>query len=193
MISLLIIGVGIYFSIKIYKNYDVKVNENPKTHTQIGGWLILIAIGLVLTPVRMLYGLIIDAEELYGIHTWNYIFQEHPSFNEFFLSLLIVFELMYNSAFIVFTILLIILFFKRRSITPRMMIILYASSFLIITLDTFVAIGLNDQLYSEAEKVQAFKDIAGSFLSAVIWIPYFIISKRVKETFTETYNKNSLL
>jgi len=192
LISLLIISLSIYFAVRIYKNYNVKINEASKKYNQIGGWLVLIAIGLVLTPFRVFYELIINAEEFYGIHTWNYIFQEHRSFNEFFLSLLIVFELIYNSIFIVFTIFLIILFFKRRSIVPRMMIIFYASTFLIITLDTFVAFGLNAELYSEAEKVQAFKDISRSFFSAVIWIPYFLISKRVKATFTEFYNKKEL-
>ncbi|KAA1247471.1 DUF2569 family protein [Aquimarina sp. RZ0] len=190
LISLFIISVSVYFAIKIYKNYDVKIKQTTNSiYSKIGGWLILIAIGLSFTPLRIFYDLIKNFKEFYGTNTWNYITQKHNSFSELFSSMLIIFELIYNLVFIVFSILLIILFFKRRSITPRMMIIFYSASFIVITADSIIAFGLNEFLYSEAERVQTFKEIAKSFIKMIIWIPYFLVSKRVKSTFVEVYNK----
>jgi len=191
LMSLITIFISIYFALKIYKNYDIPTIKTIDSHTTIGGWLVLVAIGLCVTPFRMLFDFFHNFQDFFGINTWIYITQKHNSFQQLFNSVLVVFELVYNSVFIVFSVLVLLLFFRRRSIAPRMVIIFYASTFIFLTLDSLIAFGVNDTSYSEIEKVQVFKEISVSFIKAAVWIPYFIFSKRVKNTFIESYIKDS--
>ncbi|KZS39339.1 hypothetical protein AWE51_12415 [Aquimarina aggregata] len=182
--GIFILITSLFFAYRIYANYNIKVEESINNPLQIGGWLILISIGLILTPFKVIFQLFNSYEDFFGNNTWNYIIQDHKNLNELFYSLLVLLELTYNIVLVVFSILLIILFFKRRNILPRLMIIFYVGTFLFLTFDSIIAFNLNTTLFTEAEKVQTFKEIGTSFIRSIIWVPYFLISKRVKSTFT---------
>lgn len=183
--SISILLISTFFAYKVYYNYNLPSKNTDGNSQKIGGWLILIVIGLIFTPIKILYEVLKNSQDFFGMNTWVYISLDHSSFSELFLSLLIIFELIYNSAFFVFSILIILLFFKRRTILPNIIIIFYSSSFIFLFLDSILAFSLNESFYSEIEKMQAYKEIGKSFIKVVIWIPYFLFSKRVKSTFTE--------
>ena len=187
--GMLIFALGCFGSYKIYTTYDIPPKGEP-IYTSIGGWLVFVAIGVVLTPLVTTIQISQNFNDFYGKTTWYFITNNHESLSQFAYSMLIIVEIVYNSLFVAFSVLVAALFFKRRTILPKMIIILFSATFVFLTLDSVIAFNLNDNLYNEMEKVQSFKEIGTSFIKAIIWIPYFLVSKRVKSTFTEVYFKH---
>jgi hypothetical protein len=62
--------------------------------------------------------------------------------------------------------------------------IFYGATLAVTLIDTLIAMNLNE-MYSSTEQQEYYNDLIRSFFAAVIWIPYFNISERVKETFVE--------
>lgn len=177
----------------LYFDYDVIPEMTNVRAKPIGGWLILIAIGLILTPILILIDLV-GENGFYDAYTWSVLWntegmQGKPNV------ILIAIELMINLARIIFAIILIILFFERRSTVPRLMVILFASTAVFIILDAIAAYAINGDVFSTEEDQATTKEIVQSIIRAAIWIPYFLISKRVKETFVNRSknSKNKLL
>ncbi|MBP2832552.1 DUF3857 domain-containing protein [Aquimarina sp. U1-2] len=187
LLAIVSLGIFVFFAIRIFTSYNIQGQNSKNESQKIGGWLILVAIGITITPIRTILELYREFDNFFSTSTWMYIIKDHSSFNELFNSLLIIVEIIYNSAFLVFSILIIVLFYFRRTILPRLFIIFYVATFIFILTDTILALILNKAMYSEVEKMQLYQEIGRSFISMAIWVPYFLISKRVKSTFTEVY------
>lgn len=71
-------------------------------------------------------------------------------------------------------------FFKRRRNAPTVMITFY------ILCIAFVVVGLGGQaaLGIEIDARESTRELGKAIIPAMIWIPYFVRSKRVKATFT---------
>ncbi len=163
-----------YLGLKLYRDYNPE-GKGDGTALPIGGWLILPAIGLIVTTFILIYQLFSYSYFSKGI--WQ-AYQ-----NSTFLNLYMGFELFYNIAFLLFTILLIVLFFSKRTSLPILMIYFYGINLAIILIGGFV---LNQSGIPNPDFV---KDIFKALLSSAIWIPYFLTSNRVKNTFCNVYTK----
>lgn len=179
VLTLLIILISIYFCIKIYLKYNPKINSNAND-TTIGGWLVLPAIGLILTPIILVGQLVSDG--LFNQNTWAALYT-FESKNSIWFLVIVVIENLYNILFIVFTTLLIILFFKRRTSLPRLISIYYALAVVVPLIDILIVQSSFSEILSNTDVLAAYGDIFKSFIAAAIWIPYFNISERVKDTF----------
>ncbi|MFN8335138.1 MAG: DUF3857 domain-containing protein [Cyclobacteriaceae bacterium] len=150
---------------------------NPPSHveygTSIGGWLILPAIGLCISPFRDVYTLVQAENNFFngGIWTALYTSGQHG------LLLLLTLELTYNILSLFFTGLLIMLFFQRRTSLPRLIIFFYAISLGITVFDEVAVLLISGEPVTSSEIIKP-------AVAATIWIPYFAFSQRVKETFT---------
>lgn len=183
LLVIITVLLGVYFSYRLYYEYDIPAKVEDKIGKSLGGWLILVSIGLIFTPLVLLYGLISE-ESYYDAYTWSGLWNiEGPGGKPFVF--LITFELIVNYIRLVFSVLVIILFFQRRTIVPRLMVIMYAATLIFLILDTAASLILAPDLYTVDDNIESFKDIGGAFLRCVIWIPYFLISTRVKETFVK--------
>jgi len=138
------------------------------SYTRIGGWLILVAIGLVLSPVSILLFISSDILPAFSAVPLSEVSNEF----RFYLYL----DLALNLSLFVYIIFVIVLFFKRRTVTPKLVISLYILNLLFILADRLVFKSINESQWT-------FGIISG-VASSLIWIPYFLISKRVKATFT---------
>ena len=178
---LVVLILGFLGATHIYKTYN-PTPLYPDTSLPIGGWLILPAIGLTITPflaVLRIYRQQYYSQEIYdGISSSEFGAQ---------LSLLVGFELVYNHLYIVFSILVVVLFYGKRSSFPRLASIFYAVAFLVPLIDIIWVESISTDYFEEASKTESYKNIGRSLISALIWIPYFNISKRVKQTFTKVY------
>ena len=141
-------------------------------HKSIGGWLVLVALGLVLTPIQLVAGI---SQDVTTLQKDNLVEGARP---------IIAVELLATVGMLGVTLWAANSFFRRKRDAPRMMIILYAlalaSGVLEIALRQAI-LGLSEgRTSADAETLL---DLVAPLIRAAIWIPYFLSSKRVKETF----------
>jgi len=135
----------------------------------IGGWLILVAVGLGIGPLVSLSGVIRDLLMLYGEKYQN-VLAARPG-----LAGLILYEAATNSIFLVALATLNYLFYQKKKSFPALMITFLASQLAFVLID-----------HLAARALQPSTSLAGvlrSLVGAVIWIPYYLRSERVKATF----------
>lgn len=154
-------------------------SKNIKTELQpgenIGGWLYLVAIGIVLGPIMNVLHVkqLIEAAQKAN---WDLVWQQGPM-----TMLSIIFEFAVQGYMLVFSILLAGLFFGKKKSFPRMFVIYVVSIFVLGVVGVFIAASIPNitpQLVGEAIAFPVYVLIFG-----LIWIPYFLRSKRVKRTF----------
>lgn len=179
--ALVAFSFGIWIVLRLYYYFDPEpAAPAPSGGQPIGGWLILISIGLCITPFRLVYDLF-NMPEVYDSMTWaNLLGLKRYGLFGFFLL-----EHVYNMIFLPFCVLVLVLFFKRRTSLPRIITIYLAVGCVVTTADTLVSVQIDPTL---AEQGNYYKDMIRSILSAAIWIPYFNMSTRVKETFVKRVN-----
>lgn len=144
----------------------------------IGGWLIIPAVSLVLAPIKSAAGLFME------ISTIQSFAPELTSDPRIWLYGVI------HVAMIVATIIVAVLFFKKkRNAVPAIIGLMAASILANIVRACLVQASLNVAMFEEVgfEEVGAetFKPVIHACVFAAVWIPYFVKSKRVKNTFTE--------
>lgn len=178
-LTLLAVGFGIFFAMRTYQNYDPEPWEYAE-NLPIGGWLILPAIGLCITPFRLILQ-IIDLE-LYDPMLWtNVMSLDIANKSEFILY--IAASIVYNGLYFVFTIFILILFFMRRSSLPRLITIFYAVNIIGPGLDALAGELIVPELMDPNEQNVTMAGLARTIIGAAIWIPYFNYSERSKSTF----------
>lgn len=182
IISILTLALGAFLFWKVYVHYNPKPHETCQ-QMSIGGWLVLPAIGLTLSPLIMLVQ--IFQEDYFSSAFWSGV-QNSGVENASLLTTIIGLELFYNIAFFLFTLLVIALFYTKRTSLPKLIIVFYVLGFLVPLLETiFLSAFFPDQF--SATDPESYKDIGKSMLGAVIWVPYFLVSTRVKKTFCKVY------
>lgn len=146
----------------------------------IGGWLYLVAVGLFVAPIR------IGAEIVKGLlplepATWHAIATPgtrayHPLFGP-----LIVGELVVNIALLIWAGVLLYLFFGKRRAFPAMMIMFLITRVLFQAADLGVALMI--PIAAAGIGPDVYGGLAGGILVTLLWVPYFIRSRRVEATF----------
>lgn len=148
----------------------------PSAAPAIGGWLILLAFGLLARPTISIFQLFGDGSTYFNAHNWDMLAaSEHGAA----IRSLVVFEAV--SHCLIFWIFLITarLFFTKRRLAPRWLIAGIVFSALFSAIDLVVALRFTD-LASNAETLMA---VIRNSLAALIWTPYLLLSQRVKNTF----------
>lgn len=143
----------------------------------LNGWLILVGLGIVISPFRYVF-------ELYPVYSniiWtNESLAAYEAYHPFALSFLIG-EIVINCGIVFTWGLVAFLFFSKKSAFPQWWIGLNLFSLLIIFLDVLVAsiLSPNEPIFD----YDTTKVLIQSILQSMIWIPYMLLSKRVKATF----------
>lgn len=159
------------------KKYDIL----PLGVSGLGGWLILIQIGLYITVIMLLVQLFVYSLPAFGPETWDVLTSKdselyHPLWGPIF-----IFETAYNICFLGFCLYIFFMFYGKKSILPRLMIIFYGVSLVVAIVDVLLLFQI--PLARELDNGDGFKDIFRATLTSAIWIPYFLKSERVKNTF----------
>jgi hypothetical protein len=141
----------------------------------IGGWLILPAIGLVVSPFVILHALFTANIPILFGDKYQPFLNSHPAFTG-----LLIFEVITNIVLIAALAGLNYLFFTKRKSLPTYMILYFATQLLVVLADGITA----HALFPNGKLETAYTAIARSFVACLIWIPYFLVSRRVKATFT---------
>ena len=146
----------------------------------IGGWLYLVALGLCLTPVRLVLE-IGRGLRLLDPATWHAVTTPvRPAYHPLF-GPLIVGELAANGILLLWTFGLLYLFFTRRRIFPPVMVTFLIVRVLIQAADLLVALLI--PVAAAAIGPSVYSALGGSLVLVLVWVPYFLRSRRVDNTF----------
>lgn len=135
----------------------------------IGGWLILPAIGLAVSPFSFAYGIYVDLRFLVSSQ-YQAGLAARPG-----LAGVLMFEAVNNSMLFLATILLNILFYRKKRAFPGYMMAYLGGQFLLGLADQLMAM----RLTPHTDWTQVMRGLVG----CAIWIPYFLQSRRVEVTF----------
>jgi hypothetical protein len=139
----------------------------------LGGWLILPAIGLAISPFISMHGIVTDIQLLTGGDHLG-IFVNHPS-----LTGLLTFEIIINTSFLAAVIALNILFYTKKRLLPKCMIVFYAAQCILMLADHLAATAV----FPSSDLSAGLFTVVRAFIGAAVWIPYFMSSQRVEATF----------
>lgn len=148
----------------------------------IGGWLILPAIGLIITPIGMGYQFYRDILPALTPATWNTLTNVSSAAYHPFWGPLLVFDVIVSLALIAFTLRLLWLFFRKSFRVPYLFNIWLGLLVVTPVIELFLANQI-PAVAAQPTDPESIKNITRSIISASIWIPYFLHSKRVKNTF----------
>ena len=163
------------------------VTEEPRG---LGGWLILPAIGLFILPIRLLFSLNNDFLPIFQQGYWEILTTPGSEAYHELWAPLIIFEVIGNIIFVIFDIILIFLFFVKSFRFPVLYIVFLALNLTFVAADLFFANSIPAvAAQNDAESVM---QIVRSIIGAIIWIPYFLVSVRVKNTFVKREPDNLL-
>ncbi|MDC9623596.1 DUF2569 domain-containing protein [Xenorhabdus sp. XENO-7] len=134
---------------------------------KIGGWLYLPAIGLILSVIFIIYQFKIAAEVVSRVAYYST------------LQNIVIFTMVANIILLLLVFHTAILFFNKLKQAPRFCILLCLSNVLIQGITIFLI--TNGLGYSI--DYATISPILQAVVTAAIWIPYFMMSVRVKKTF----------
>lgn len=146
----------------------------------IGGWLLLVGFGVFLRPVYLIFSLLPMYKEMFLSGQWEMIRTVgRMTYGPYFIPFIYA-ELLINIILILFSFYLIYLFVTKDYRFPKYFIILALGSLAFILIDAWIGgVILGEEPFDPETKREAIR----ATIYAAIWVPYMLISKRVKETF----------
>lgn len=147
----------------------------------LGGWLILVAFGLVLTPFASLGMLLKAHARLFLNGTWSgFLSLDSPLYNPG-LAAVIIFEIIANLLIGSLAVYAFIIFLKKKKTFPRYVVLIYSINVLSQVFDlVFYSL-----IWNEGVSLENFSDLTRALIAFCVWVPYILQSRRVKNTFVE--------
>ncbi len=176
LVMLAIIAGAVYLGNKVYKTPTARYAHLHPSPRIMGGWLILPVLAMIVTPIQLGYYLINTGYLNEAI--WHAY--DHKTISTTF-KLLLWMELVINTTIMCYAIFCLILMYHKRDILPKHIIRLYVGILVGVMVDNV----LTGILLPDIK--QDYKEVSRSLISVCIWVPYFLKSVRVKETFTVPY------
>jgi len=163
------------------EEYIIQKENTPKSIEGIGGWLILVAIGVVISPLRLLAELSKTYLPIFKDGTWEALTSPGSEVYNSAFSTLLIGEILFNSLMVLASIYLIYLLFAKKSFFPKLYIWIIVFSLIFIPLDAVIVSSIFPEV--QAFDPETLKELAKTVIVGIVWVPYMLISKRVKATF----------
>jgi hypothetical protein len=168
---------------KIEENKKELAASNTNEINGLRGWLILVGIGLVFAPFRLIFTVIQTYAPIFKDGTWDMLTKiDSPNYTPYFQSLMIG-EMLFNLCMLFASIYLVYLFSSKSKKFPKYFIAISTISIIAIPLDSFFVTLVFDDMKIFDEETS--KDLFKSLIVFGIWVPYMLYSKRVKNTFIQ--------
>lgn len=146
----------------------------------IGGWLLLIAFALCAGPIRIAHTVYSNLY-VFSPETWSYLTTPSAEGYHALWAPYLILGLLINETIIIWSVANILIFFKKRHFFPKLIIAFLVFNAITMTADYIMATQI-EAIKSELS-TEDIRDVVRTYISCFIWIPYFLISKRVKLTF----------
>jgi uncharacterized membrane protein len=144
-----------------------EVLQEKKELTGIAGWLVLPAIGLVVTPFAAIAFIFLDIEAMADApQRYEYLFSS---------------EIFFNVIIALFAVVTAFFFFSKNKLAPKVVIAFLVTNLALMLIE---AVMITQEFGSRVDE-EAYMDLVRAVIAAAVWIPYFINSKRVKNTFVK--------
>lgn len=179
VLSILFAGMLSWILLLVYR-MDFGWSGSGKKPLDIGGWMLIPIAGLFFSPLKVTYQVVNTGYFKQAL--WdNFISQYNGS--SFLIGSFFYFELLFNISIVLVSIFLIVLMIQKRVTFPKIYIWFRVTVLAGILFDAVIS---NVLLGVE---ITNFNEIFWGSVSLAIWVPYFIMSDRVKDTFVNTFNK----
>lgn len=147
----------------------------------LGGWLVLVQISIYFSLITITYLLFNHIFPVFEPEIWSMITDKgSPAYNRSLVQL-ILFETVVNVVFVIALIFALFLLYRKKRAFPKLMIAYILFSLLTSIVD-YVAVS-QIEILAQGDNGTFMREVTRSILYACIWIPYFIRSKRVRNTF----------
>ena len=156
-------------------------SSEAKRYEGLGGWLILVAIGLIITPLRLGVDGVRIFLPLFAPEKWHLINTPGSELYHPYLGPLLIYEVAGNTTTALFALVMLGLFFSRKRFFLKLMILYLAVNALFVFGDHVL---VRQVFPGMATSPQGIRELARVTAGCLIWIPYLLVSKRVKATFT---------
>ncbi len=147
----------------------------------IGGWLILVIIGLIFNPIRLLLFVVQTYPPVFTTGAWEALTTPGSEHYDALWAPLLIFEMAGNALFIIAAITLLVLLLRRSRWFPRAYIVVAFANLVFILFDAWFGslVILDEPMFDPATLRELFRSLVAVF----IWVPYMRLSQRVKNTF----------
>lgn len=147
----------------------------------LSGWLILVGLGIIVSPLKIIGLLFPLYSEMFSSGSWEFLTTEGTEGYNPLWAPIILGEMTINGALVLVWIFIAFLFFsKKKSFTKWYVgILLFTLVFIVVDAIAIKAVLPNEPIF-DSETV---KELGRTLVSCLIWIPYVLVSKRVKTTF----------
>lgn len=187
VVLILVTGAGVFYAGgRLYARPPLAPPPMPDFNEHnlvgLGGWLVLIAIGVVVRPLVLGWQLARDFGYAFNLDTWEALTTPGMEAYDPAYAPLIIAEVIGNTVLVSTSLLLVLLFFRCKRAFPAVFIGLMIFSLLFIAADTWAA----ENLIKDGEPAapENKTEIVKIVIQSLIWIPYMLNSRRVKLTFT---------
>lgn len=155
--------------------------DNQNGAEKIGGWLILVGIGVVLSPIQLLISSVISFFPLFSDGSWAALttitsVYYHPLWGPLLLG-----ELIFNFGKTLILIYMAYLFFSRDYLFPIFYIAVIVATLIFIPLDAWLVKIILP--YEPMFDPETSRNFFTTLIGGMIWIPYLLFSQRAKATF----------
>jgi len=157
------------------------MNREDKNLEGLGGWLILVGIGVVVTPLRIGALLLKTFPPIFSGGAWEALTTPgYEAYSPLWAPILLS-EIVINTGLVLVSLYLMYLFFSKRRVFPKWYIGILVFSLIFIVIDAWVVklVMPNEPMFGPG----TMKAFLQALVTSLIWIPYMLISKRVKATF----------
>lgn len=186
---LVTIGAGLLLAIILiwYLNIHSYKSKFENRYSSIGGWLVLVGIGAMITPLSYLLQIYRQWNTEKNINYYYYFFHEESDFFSPAKGYYTLFASFYDVMMLVYAVFLVTIFFQKRASFRIHYLFFKIISLLFIAIDVFIIYNNYSDSSSMEDRVILMRQtssLVGLFVSACIWVPYIWFSERSRHTFT---------
>ncbi|MFS0727689.1 DUF2569 domain-containing protein [Paenibacillus sp. 1P07SE] len=149
----------------------------------LGGWLILVQIGLYGALFSLAAQFFLSTLSGFSPEIWPVLTSPDSELYYPLFGPVLIFEAVKNVLFMAFTIFILVCFYRKKRIVPRLMIMFYSLLLLISIIDAIIIYQI--PAFLEPQDGKAIRTVIREGLTCAIFIPYFLKSERVENTFVQ--------
>lgn len=149
----------------------------------LGGWLVLLGIGVVLAPLQISAAIVTLYSQVFGSGNWQALTTADSDVYHPLWAPIIIGELVFNLGMLCATLYLWYLFFSKSYLFPRAYIVVALATLIFIPFDAWVITFVlpDEPMFDEATA----RNFGRALFGSLIWVTYLGVSRRVKATFVE--------